>query len=93
MSESAPARVPSRTQQRMKLERARNYSILMIVVFGVNAIWWLSRGLFDGGEVIFWLLAGMSSVVVMMSVASLVRARRQLREFKEEHGPDVGQRS
>ncbi|MFJ4173430.1 hypothetical protein [Microbacterium sp. NPDC089696] len=93
MTESLPEREPSLIQQRMTLERARNYSIVMTVVFGANAAWWLARGLFDGGDVIFWVLAGLFAIVVVMGAFSLVSARRKLRAFEAEHGPDAGKRS
>jgi hypothetical protein len=90
MTEPTADPVPSLIQQRMALQRRRNYAMYTLVSSTVLAALWVGILVVDGNELWRWLGAVAFGASMVVGFVELVRARKDTRDFEDRNGPDAG---
>lgn len=93
MNEPAGGREPSLIQQRMALERRRNWGVYTIVFSSVMTIGWIVAFLLDAPAGLWRVLSIIVFAAgIIVGIVETRRARSALREFEDRNGPDAGVR-
>ncbi|MEZ0141589.1 hypothetical protein AB1285_09920 [Microbacterium sp. NRRL B-14842] len=93
MSRPAGGPEPSLIQQRMALERRRNWGIYAIVFSSVMTVGWTVAFLLDAPAGLWRVLSIIVFAAgIVVGIVETHRARRALREFVDRHGPGAGVR-
>lgn len=76
-------------QQRMALQRRRNWAVYSIVFSGLMLAGWTVVLVLDG-HVWRWIGVALFAVGVVVGVFEYRRAVTAIREFEDRHGPGAG---
>ncbi|PCE15402.1 hypothetical protein AUC47_13975 [Microbacterium sp. SZ1] len=90
---SEPDAEPSLVQQRMALQRRRNFAIYTIgssIVLGAICV---TLFFTSGGDVRGWIAAALFAVGLGLGIRDLLRANAATGEFESRHGKDAGKQS
>lgn len=89
MTEPSAEPSPSLIQQRMALQRRRNWAIYSIVFSGLMLVGWTVVMVLDGGAW-RWLGVGLLAVGIVVGIVEFRRTAAATREFEAAHGPGAG---
>lgn len=89
MTDSDPDQLPRPLQQRLSLERRKNYAIYQICFTTIFTVWWTILLVFEGGEPFRWIIAGGFAALAIWSIFSLRNALRALRAFDSQRTADA----
>lgn len=93
MTEPDAETSPSLIQQRMALQRRQTWAIVLIVIWSVSAVWWLTSGLLAESDDLDMMRVIVGVVNVALAVAQIFvlrGVRRDVRAFEQQHGSDAG---
>lgn len=87
---SEPAAEPSLIQQRMALQRQRNFALYMIVFSAIMTAAWGFVVVLDPSGLYRWISLAVFGIGVIIGVFELRKARRAIGEFEGRHGRHAG---
>ncbi|MFJ2543730.1 hypothetical protein [Microbacterium sp. NPDC087589] len=87
---SEPAADPSPIQQRMALQRQRNFALYTIVFSAVMFPGWAVTIAIDSSAPYRWISLAVFGAGVALGVSQMRRARRAIGEFEGRHGRRAG---
>lgn len=87
---SEPAAEPSLIQQRMALQRRRNFALYMIVFSAIMTAAWAFVVVLDPSALYRWISLAVFAIGVVVGVFELRTARRTIGEFEGRHGSRAG---
>ena len=87
---SEPSAEPSLIQQRMALQRRKNFAIYSIVFSAIMVAGWVVTLVLDPSALYRWFGPAIFGVGVFIGIFELRKARRAIGEFEGRHGRRAG---
>ncbi|WP_372969820.1 hypothetical protein [Microbacterium sp.] len=87
---SEPSAEPSLIQQRMALQRRKNFAIYSIVFAAIMFAGWVVTLVLDPSALYRWIGPAVFGVGVLIGIFELRKARRAIGEFEGRHGSRAG---
>ncbi|WP_311260489.1 hypothetical protein [Microbacterium sp. WCS2018Hpa-9] len=87
---SEPNAEPSLIQQRMALQRRRNFALYTIVFSAVMVAGWVVTIAIDSSAPYRWISLAVFGAGVGVGISQLRKARRAIGEFEGRHGRRAG---
>lgn len=87
---SQPSAEPSLIQQRMALQRRKNFALYSIVFSAVMVAGWVVTIMLDPSALYRWVGPAVFGIGVVIGIFELRKARRAFGEFEGRHGRRAG---
>lgn len=82
---------PSLVQQRLSVQRVATLALIQLVITSVLTLGWVAVIIVENGDRTWsWISAAAFAAFAVFSAFRLRSARRSIRTFDEENGPDGG---
>ncbi|WP_311243911.1 hypothetical protein [Microbacterium sp. WCS2018Hpa-23] len=87
---SEPNAEPSLIQQRMALQRRKNFAVYSIVFSAIMVAGWVVTLVLDPSALYRWIGPAVFGAGVIIGILELRKARRAIGEFEGRHGRRAG---